>query len=375
MEEEEAGEVEVADRRQLALELHLGLAAELTVRWVSVFLTQPRPADLGELVVGARVLRAGIAVAELLGQVEAQPLGEAQGLGDRLGVLGEARRHPPGRAEHRARVAAASRLRGLQGRPQPDRDEGVLEGGAARVVGVDVAGRDAGHAEPGGELGEPAVAGAVVAPVGALQLDPEVVGAEGLQQPPAQPRRARRLAALPGARQQAVAGAAREADEPLGVGLDPLQRHPGLPGAALRALAGVGVRRGQQPAEVAVAGLALDQQGQVGAALEGQLGAGDRPHAALPAGDRELHRPPDPVVVGEGEGGVAVGRGGDGQLGRGRGAVQEGEGGVGVQLYVWGAGHGLLCTRPAQARCRYQRPPPPSRKTTASRPSASTSSK
>ena len=69
-------------------------AADAAVQ-VAVALAEPHPADLGELAVGARVLRAGIAVAELLGQVEAQPLGEAQGLGDRLGVLGEARRHPP----------------------------------------------------------------------------------------------------------------------------------------------------------------------------------------------------------------------------------------------------------------------------------------
>ena len=85
-----------------------------------------------------------------------------------------------------------------------------------------------GDAEPGGEPGEPAVAGAVVAPVGPLQLDPEALAAEGGEQAPAEPLAARRVAPLPGARQGPVAGAAGEADEALGVLLHLLQGRPGL---------------------------------------------------------------------------------------------------------------------------------------------------
>ena len=51
-------------------------------------------------------------------------------------------------------------------------------------VGVDVAGGDGGDAEPLGEQGEPAVAGPVAPPVGALQLDPEAVRPEGGEEPP-----------------------------------------------------------------------------------------------------------------------------------------------------------------------------------------------
>ena len=112
-----------------------------------------------------------------------------------------------------------------------------------RAWAVDVAGRDAGDAEAGGGLGEPAVAGAVVAPVGALQLDPEAVAAEGLEQAAAEPPPAAPCPALPGAGQGAVAGAAGEADEALGVGFDLLQGHPGPAGGALGRRRGCGSGR------------------------------------------------------------------------------------------------------------------------------------
>ncbi len=376
MEEEEAGEAELADRRQLLVEAALGLGA---VGRAGVALGQPRLADPGQLAVGGGVLGARVAVAELLGQVEAQPLGQAQGLGDRLGVLGEARRHRPRRGQGRARVAAPLRLARLQRRPQPHRDEGVLQVGAAAGVGVDVAGRDAGDAEPLGEAGEPAVAGAVAAPVGALQLDPEAVAAEGGEQPARQSRGTCRPPPLPGAAPPPRRGRSRR-------GRPAPRRAPRaapsvtrrLPGVRARVVAGVSVGGGQQPTEVAVAGRVFDQEGEVGkrglvlAPLRGHrhLRPGDRPHPEPPAGLGELHRAPESVVVGEGEGRVAaLGRGG-GQLHRRRGAVEEGEGRVSVQLYVWSGAH----RQPRQARCRYQRPLL-LRKTTVLVPSARTSSK
>ena len=194
-----------------------------------------------------------------------EPLGEAQGLGDRLGVLGEARRHRRRRGQRRAAVAAPPRLGLLQRLAQPDRDEGVLQAGAAAGVGVDVAGRHAGDAEPLGEPGEPAVAGAVVAPVGPLQLDPEALAAEGAEQAPAEPLAARRVAPLPGAGERPVAGAAGEADQPLGVLLQLLQRRRRLPGACAPVLSRVWAwaavssrQRLRYPAA------SLDQQGEVG---------------------------------------------------------------------------------------------------------------
>ena len=52
-------------------------------------------------------------------------------------------------------------------------------GAALARVRVDVAGGDGRDAEPLGELGEQAVAAAVAAAVGALQLDAQAVAAEG----------------------------------------------------------------------------------------------------------------------------------------------------------------------------------------------------
>ena len=294
MEEEEAGEAEVADRRQLLLEPPLGLGAA-AVR-PAVALAEPRPADLGELAVGARVLGAGVAVAELLGQVEAQPLGEAHGLGDRLGVLGEARRHPPP-----ARRAPSSSCRGAAARRPPASSPAGPR--RRRPGGGRGEGRGSGRcrsrrrATPSrsASRGEPAVAGAVAAPVGPLQLDPEAVAAEGLQQPPAEPRAAGAPRRAPRRPPAAPSRAQPERQtSPSACSSTRSSVAQGCPALRCGAVAGVGVGGGQQPAEVAVAGLALDQQGQVGAALEGQLGAGDRPHAEAPAGDARTPSTPRP---------------------------------------------------------------------------------
>ena len=62
VEEEEAGEAEAADRRQLLVEARLGLGA---ARVAGVALGEHVGADAGELPVGALVLGAGVAVAEV----------------------------------------------------------------------------------------------------------------------------------------------------------------------------------------------------------------------------------------------------------------------------------------------------------------------
>ena len=87
-------------------------------------------------------------------------------------------------------------------------------------MGVDVAGRHAGHPERRREVGEAAVARAVAAPERHLQLDPEAVGPECPEQRPAEPLGAAVVAAGDPARQRPVAGAAGQADEALRVPLD-----------------------------------------------------------------------------------------------------------------------------------------------------------
>ena len=130
VEEEEAGEAEPADRPQLLPEAGLGLGAVGVADGVA--LVEAGGADLGELAGGGGVAGARVAVAELLGEVEAEALGKANALGDGLGVGGEAGGHRGGRAQDRAGVAAPMRLGLGQRFPLPDRDEGVLEWARSR---------------------------------------------------------------------------------------------------------------------------------------------------------------------------------------------------------------------------------------------------
>ena len=190
------------------------------------------------------------------------------------GVVREAGGHLGGGAQHGLAVAAAVTLAGVERGVEADRDQGVLQEGAAGVVGVDIAGGDGAQAQLGGQLGQQAVTAGVAAPVGALQLDRESVAAEDAAQPAGG---GIGLAGAVGgdlARDQAVAGAAGQAVQAVGVDGQLVEGDGG--GAAV-----VGVGEGEQAAEVAVAGLGLDQEGEVGAAGQGQLTAGDGAQAGV----------------------------------------------------------------------------------------------
>ena len=155
-----------------------------------------------------------------------------------------------------------------------------------------VAGRDRPHPQPVGQLGQQPVAAGVAARERALQLDAEAVAAEdrpqlqgqllGLAQPA--------LGHRPG--EDAVAGAARQAVQAVGVPGDQVERRRGS-----TAVAGVG--GGDQPAQVAIARCVLDEQGEVGAVVQGDLGAGDGPQAGLAGGVGEGQRSAQAVVVGQ----------------------------------------------------------------------------
>ena len=126
-------------------------------------------------------------------------------------------------------------------------------------MGVDVAGGDRAQAQLGSQLEEQAVAPGVAAPVGALQLDREPLAAEDAAQA-AGVRRGLGDAALGHrAGDEAVAGAAGQAVQPVCVGGQLVDGDRGR-----EAVVGVGER--EQAAEVAVALRGLDQQRQVGAA-------------------------------------------------------------------------------------------------------------
>src|SRR5206468_8182293 len=102
----------------------------------SVSLAELLLADSRKLVIGGivPVREVGAAVAELLGQVELEPLGELVGSRDRVQVVREAVAHLGRRQQHALPVAAALLLAGLERGAVADRDERVLEHGARSSV-------------------------------------------------------------------------------------------------------------------------------------------------------------------------------------------------------------------------------------------------
>ena len=101
-------------------------------------------ADAGELhdrrLAGVREVR--IAVAEVIGQVEFEPLRKLAGPAHRVAVERETLLQLGRGGEDALAVASPLRLAAVQRRAAADRHQRVLERGAAPVVCVDVAGRD-----------------------------------------------------------------------------------------------------------------------------------------------------------------------------------------------------------------------------------------
>ena len=194
-----------------------------------------------------------------------------------------------------------------------DRDEHVLERGAAQGVRMDVAGDDGLHARMSGEVAQERVPARVAALERPLQLDVEALRPEGAGE---------RGGGVRVTHAEALPRAAGEADEPLvqlgeqarverGRQQDPLLRPR------------VRVRRGQEPAEVRVALGRLDEQRHVRTAEKSHLGARDRPDADELRRVGELERAEDALVVGERERLVAELRRPQRQLLRVRGTVEE----------------------------------------------------
>ena len=139
-----------------------------------------------------------------------------------------------------------------------------------------------------------------------------------------------------------VAGAAGEADEPLVQLVERLERDARLEEHAVilpfRPRTRVG--SGEDPAEVRVPPAALTEQGDVRAAFDRDLGAGDRADAELLRRVRELERAVDAVVVGQRERRIAErGRPGGQLLRMGR-PVEERVRRMAVELDVGGSGRG-----------------------------------
>ena len=342
MQQEEARQPERADHAQLLVDAPLGLARAADGRAGSAPPTLQ--AQLRQALVGVVVVGVGIAVAEVLGQVEGQRLRQPPRLGHRIGMVLKARGHRRRRGQHVGVVAPAQRLGGIQRRVLADRHEGVLQARALARVGVDVAGRHARHAQPPGQRGQAAVERPVMTREGALQLDAQAVGPEGLQQPAH-----RRLVA------HAALRATAQADEPLRMLEHVLQRHRRVAREArLARLARVGMGAGQQPAEVAPAGRVAHQQRQMACrrarpatrlVLDVDLGPEQRSQAAALGRLGELHRPRQRVVVGQRDRVVAQSQRRRHDLVGHRGPVEERVGGMQMELDVGHGEHMFACPR------------------------------
>ena len=126
MEQEEPGEAELADQGQLLVEAGAGEAL-VAVR-APVAVGEGPVADARELDVRGlcSVGEVRIAVAELLGEVEAEPVGQPDRARDGVAVVGEALEHRRRCPEDALAVAAPLRLARLERATVANRDEHVL---------------------------------------------------------------------------------------------------------------------------------------------------------------------------------------------------------------------------------------------------------
>ena len=276
----------------------------------------------------------GVGVAQVARQVELQPLGQAHGLGDGCGVVDEPCGGLGRWSQYGVAVATSLTVGAVQRQVMADRDERVLQERTARVVGVDVAGRDGGEAQDLGQLRQVAHQGSIAAGAGPLQLDVHVARAERLDQ--ATGRSLGVAGAVGGdeSRNHAVSGTPGQTYEPGGVGVQVcgIERRRDRP--PIGRWARGGVRERDQPAQVGVPDVGLDQQRQVRPTGQGQLGPGDRPDPGLLGGMCERERSREPVMIGQRHRRVPERRRLFRKLFGSRCPVQEAEPRVGVQLDV-----------------------------------------
>ncbi len=324
VQEEEAGEAEVGDQRQLLVEPRPRLA--LVAVGAAVTRCEGVVADFGQLRDG-RLVAIGevrVAVAELLGEIELEPLCELGGARDGVEVVREALGGCLRREQHGLVVSPPLALGAFERGAVLDRHHRVLEQCSLRHMRVCVARGDRLHADRFRQVAQPRVPLCVAAFVGPLQLDEEPVSPE---------HRGQLGGAVRIAGAEPVPRAARKADQALvvlreQVPVEARRKQLGYLGP------GAGVRRGQQPAEVRVALRRLDEERHVRPVRERHLRARDRPHAEGLRRVRELERAVDPVVVGQRERLVPQLGGARSQFLRMRGAVEERIRRMAVQLDV-----------------------------------------
>ena len=180
-----------------------------------------------------------------------------------------------------AEVAAPLGLGRVQRRVQTHGHERVLQRRTRARMRVHVAGRNARDAEPSAETRQPPVACPVVAQERSLELDPQTIGPERVEQSPE-----RELVV------HAPQRAPAQADQALGVVEHVRQLDERLRRRS-RLLARVGMRPGQDPAEIRPAVRVLHEQRQMAPVRQVDLCPVDRPQPERACGDCELHRSRD----------------------------------------------------------------------------------
>ena len=190
--EEVAGEAELRDQRQLALELRAHLGGDLAVA-----LARPlgdANAQFLDLVAPGFQPRRREAVRELV-QPERTRLGDERGVRDRLGQVGEQARHLGRRAQPAGAVGLEQPARGVESAVLADAGEHVGERAVGGRRDQRVLGRHHAHAGRARQAREGGVARLLAAALVALHLHRHALRAEDPGEA-AQHRRCRLLAAL-----------------------------------------------------------------------------------------------------------------------------------------------------------------------------------
>ena len=234
--EEVAGEIELLDEVQLALDLP---PRAIVVRPIPFACARLR--DLPQERRHRLAARHGVigkAIAEVRHRV-LEPVGQLARPGDRFGDVGEQACHRVGRLEIALGIAREPPAGPLERRLVTDAGQHVVERTAGRVGEADTVGCDHRHVERGGQVAQRSVVGFFLAQQVPLQLDPRVRGAED----PDDAVDEAADAELPSIER----GAADERDEPANLAVEFLERERPLP------FRGSELHPRHQPREIAIA--------------------------------------------------------------------------------------------------------------------------
>ena len=255
---------------------------------------------------------------------ECEARGEASGLGDGAGAIGEERVHGARGFQVALGIRSEEAAGGVERSVMVETSEHVGDRAFGAGGVADAAGGEDGEMMGGGEVAEEGELAFLAAHAETLQFDVEPVGAEETQERSERGGGGGGTGGAPCATDGAVF-VAGQGDEALGVGGD-------LGPGGVAGTFAVGGRRGgacgrarveagagEELAEIFVAGAGGGEEREDAAVGEGELGADEGAHAGVAGGAEETRGAVDAIAVAEGEGGeFEPGSGGDERFRRGR---------------------------------------------------------